>query len=299
MTAQVAVVGSYGVGLTFDVDALPGAGETITCRSFAQHDGGKGSNQAVAAARLGARATLQTAIGDDPFGEGARHLWAEEGVQADPVVRAGERTMTAVVLVEADGENRIVIAPGALARFAPEDLDASLLASADVALVQLEIPLDTARHALQLARRAGVRTILNPAPAPPAATALGLLAAADIITPNIHEARRALGATTSAGDALADRLAARTGAAVVLTAGALGSYVADGGTVAHVAATAVARVVDSTGAGDAFSGALGVAVAEGADLTEAARFASGAAARCVARRGVVPGLPRRSELGAP
>ena len=296
MSARVSVVGAYGVGLTFGVDAVPAAGETASCRSFAQHHGGKGSNPAVAAARLGADVSVQAAIGDDAFGDGARKLWAREGVRAAPLVCPGTTTMLGAILVEPDGENRIVLAPGALERFTPEHLDASLIAESDVVLVQLEIPLATAAQALALARRAGARGVLDPAPAPVGAGMLELASAADVITPNLLEARRLLGAPGSPGDELAARLAEATDATVVVTAGALGAYVAHRGGVAHVEASPVGRVVDSTGAGDAFSAALGVALAEGASLPEAARFAARAAAHCVGAAGAIPGLARREDL---
>ncbi|MDA8313087.1 MAG: ribokinase [Actinomycetota bacterium] len=296
MSVRVSVVGAYGVGLTFDLDVVPEAGETVSCRSFVQHHGGKGSNQAVAAARLGAMVSLQTALGDDAFGEGARSLWEREGVAAAALVCAGTPTMVGAILVEPDGENRIVIAPGALERFTPEHLDASLIFGSDVLLVQLEIPLATAAQALAMARRAGVRSVLNPAPAPAVPDVVGLVSSADIVTPNLREARRLLGGVTAPGDQLAARLARSTGGTVVLTAGASGAYVAHDGALTHVEALPVDPIVDSTGAGDAFSAALGVALADGADPIEAARFATRAAAHCVSVPGVIPGLPRREDL---
>ena len=299
MSPRISVVGAYGVGLTFVVDAIPRAGETVSCRSFAQHHGGKGSNQAVAAARLGAQVSLQTAVGDDAFGQGAHRLWESEGVQAAPFVCTDAPTMVGTILVEPDGENRIVIAPGALERFTPEHLDASIIAASDVLLVQLEIPLPTVAHALRVARRAGVRSVLDPAPAPRGADALTLLSEAAVITPNVHEAQRVLEAVTLPGEQLAARLAQRTGAVVVLTAGASGAYVDHDGRSAHIEAIAVDPVVDSTGAGDAFSAALGVALAEGADPAEAARFGTRAAAHCIRVPGVIPGLPRRQDLEGP
>ena len=162
------VVGSYGVGLTLATDRVPDAGETVIGRSFSTGHGGKGSNQAVAARRLGARVTLFTAVGADAFGAGARALWDDEGVEHDQVVTGTGSTMVGVILVDASGENRIAIAPGVLSDFGPQHLDrlADALADCDVLLVGLEIPLATAVAALRAGRAAGVTTVLNPAPAP-------------------------------------------------------------------------------------------------------------------------------------
>jgi ribokinase len=319
---RISVVGSYGVGLTFGTARAPAAGETVTGRYFRTDHGGKGSNQAVAAARLGARVRLRTALGGDSFAAGARELWAAEGITASPVTCPAEATMAGAIIVDDRGENRIVIAPGALDGFRPEHVTAADVDGADVLLVQLEIPLPTALRALRLAASAGVRSILNPAPAPDGPLVPDLLAAANIITPNLNEARLLLSALTPAGpaaggpgpggegevdrepaDAAADdcaamaaRLAERAGAVVVLTAGARGAYLADGGPVRHVPAPVVTDVVDTTGAGDAFNAGLAVALAEGADLDGAARFATRAAAYCVRAAGVIPGLPRRADL---
>lgn len=300
MGARVNVVGSYGAGLTYGLGRFPDRGETVLARYHRVDHGGKGSNQAVAAARLGARVRLRTALGNDAFGEAARRLWAEEGVEASVVVVAGEPTMTGAILVEPDGENRIVVAPGALAQLRPEHLGPDDVAGADVLLVQLEIPIETALRALELASGAGVRSVLNPAPAPEASRRelAALLEAADILTPNLGEARALIGGGEGLdAPALARELARRCRGSVVLTAGALGAFVVEAGQLEHVPAEAVQQVVDSTGAGDAFSAALALAVAEGEGLFESSRFAARAAARAVTAAGVVPSLPRRAELG--
>src|SRR4051794_5232480 len=183
--AKIAVVGSYGVGLTVELDRVPEAGETVVGRSFRTDHGGKGSNQAVGAVRLGAEVDFLTAIGDDAFGHEAIALWEAEGVRAEPVV-VNAPTMTAPILVEPSGENRIIIVPGALAELGRVHVDAfaGRIAAADICVVQLEIPVDTALYALELARRAGARTILNPAPAPPSPIAPEV----DYVTPNETEA---------------------------------------------------------------------------------------------------------------
>ncbi len=270
---RIAVVGSYGVGLTFGIERAPERGETLIGTLFRTDHGGKGSNQAVGAARLGAEVTLLTAIGEDAFGDGAVELWAEEGVDATLVVRASLPTMTAAILVEAGGDNRIVIVPGALSTLTPAHVDAfaAQIASADVLLVQLEIPVVTALHALEVGRQRGVRTVLNPAPAPPSPIA----PAADYLTPNESEAF----AVDEADGTL------------VVTLGEQG---------ARLRGTQVpafpADAVDTTGAGDAFCAAFAVALAEGATDTDAVRWGCAAGAHMVEHEGVIPGLPTRAQL---
>ncbi len=270
--ARVAVVGSYGAGLTVELDRVPEEGETVIGRTFRVDHGGKGSNQAVGAARLGASVVLLTALGDDSFGRSARELWRLEGVEAE-VVDAPAATMTAPILVEPSGLNRIVVVPGALAHLSPAHVDAfaDRIAAADVCLVQLEIPIETALYALEVARQAGVRTILNPAPAP----AEPIAPQVDYLTPNASEAASVRGARGT----------------LVLTLGEQGAELAG----IRVAAFP-ARVVDTTGAGDAFTAAFAVALAEGIPDLDAARWGCAAGAHMVEHAGVVPGLPNRAEL---
>jgi ribokinase len=270
---RVAVVGSYGVGLTFAAERVPGRGETVIGDLFRTDHGGKGSNQAIGAARLGAEVSLLTAVGEDSFGDEAVALWAAEGVDARAVLRAPLPTMTAAILVERSGDNRIVVVPGALSTLAAEHVEAfaAQIEQADLLLVQLEIPLEAALRALDIARRAGVRTVLNPAPAPPAP----LSVAADYLTPNETEAHAVAGAEGT----------------VVLTLGERGARV-DG----EVVPAFPARVVDSTGAGDAFCAAFGVALAEGLSDLDATRWGCAAGAHMVEHEGVVPGLPTLAQL---
>jgi ribokinase len=188
----VAVVGSYGIGLTVELDRVPEAGETVVGRTFRTDHGGKGSNQAVGAVRLGADVHFLTAVGDDAFGHAAIALWQTEGVDTEAVVVPQAATMTAPIFVEPTGANRIVIVPGALDWLTRAHVDAFAprIASSDVCAVQLEIPVDTALYALEVARRAGVRTILDPAPAPPTPIAPEV----DYLTPNATEAAAVRGA---------------------------------------------------------------------------------------------------------
>lgn len=277
--ARVAVVGSYGVGLTFVSGRAPERGETVVGSDFRRDHGGKGSNQAIGAARLGVETSLLTAVGEDEFGDGAFELWRAEGVEIDLVQRVPLPTMTAAILVEAGGDNRIVIVPGALSALTPADVDsfAERIAAADVCLVQLEIPVETAHRALEVARASGVRTVLNPAPAPPSPLADAMLALADYLTPNQTESA-----------ALGDPPTAPT---LVLTLGSDGARIGD----EHVPAFPAAPV-DTTGAGDAFNAAFAVALAERRADLEAVRWGCAAGAHMVEHEGVVPGLPTRAEL---
>ncbi|MGA8048254.1 MAG: ribokinase [Dermatophilaceae bacterium] len=297
---RVAVVGSYGVGLTMRVPRVPVAGETLSGGEFASGHGGKGSNQAVQAARLGAEVTFLTAIGTDAMGESARRLWADEAVTAHPVVVRDAATMAGVILVEPNGENRIVIASGALDHLEPGHVDerSADLAVADIVVVSLEIPVAVAVRALEVAHAGGTRTLLNPAPA--ASLPDDVWAHVDVVTPNVTEAAILLGLDPDSPDhppeELARLLHERTGATVLLTRGGDGVTVADDTGVTTVAAVRAERVVDTTGAGDAFTAATAVALADGADPISAARFAARVGSYVVGHHEVIPALPTRAEL---
>jgi ribokinase len=270
---RVAVVGSYGVGLTFGSARAPDRGETVIGTLFRTDDGGKGSNQAVGAARLGAEVSLLTAVGADTFGDRAYELWEREGVDASAVIRSDAPTMTAAILVEASGDNRIVIVPGALSTLTPRHVEefGPQIESADVLLVQLEIPVESAVRALEIGNAAGVRTVLNPAPAPSEPIA----PRADYIVPNETEA----GAVSGAAGTL------------VVTLGEEGARIGDD--LVHAFPV---RAADTTGAGDAFCAAFAVALAEGAADLDAVRWGCAAGAHMVEHAGVIPGLPTRAQL---
>jgi ribokinase len=271
--ARVAVVGSYGVGLTFGLARAPEPGETVIGHTFRTDHGGKGSNQAIGAARLGAEVSLLTAVGEDSFGDRAFAAWREETIDVSAVERFSAATMCAAILVDASGQNRIAIVPGALAELTREHVDVfqRQIATADVLLVQLEIPLDTALYALEVGRELGVTTILNPAPAPAEPIAPDV----DYLTPNETELRAVEDATGT----------------IVLTLGERGARLGD-----ELVPAFPAEVVDTTGAGDAFAAAFAVAVAEGRDLREAVRWGCAAGAHMVEHPGVVAGLPTRAQL---
>jgi ribokinase len=296
---RVAVVGSYGVGMTMRMPRLPVAGETLLGGEFRSGHGGKGSNQAVAAGRLGADVALLTAVGDDAMGRAARELWAAEGVDASATVTAPAATMVGMILVEPSGENRIVIATGALDHLRPEHVRdfAGRLAAADIAVVSLEIPLDTAVSALRTAHEAGTSTLFNPAPA--RLVPNDAWQHIDVLTPNRTEAAVLLGLSPDAAkpaQELAQLLHDRSGATVVLTLGAEGALICDTAGHTTVAAVPATEVVDTTGAGDAFTAAVAVELAGGRPVTDAVGFAARAGAYAVARHEVIPALPRRADL---
>jgi len=297
--ARVTVVGSYNHGLTMAVPSLPVPGETVLGEEFAEGVGGKGSNQAVAAARLGADAAFVGRLGDDRFAADAEALWDREGVDASAVERVdGTHTGVGFVIVEEGGENAIAVAPGANEAFgAPAVREAAgTVADADVLLTQLEIGDEAVVAALETAAERGTEAVLNPAPAGEAPDAA--LAAADVLTPNRTEARILAGHDPDADVAdrpLAESLVERGPDAVVLTRGADGALV-----VTDDGATAVPaiepQVVDTTGAGDAFNAGFAVARAEGLDVVAAVRFGVVAGGLACTAYEVVPALPTREAL---
>jgi len=281
--AAIAVVGSLNLDLVVRVPRLPGPGETVSGDDVFRNPGGKGANQAVAAARLGRRVAMVGCVGDD---EAGRELLAS--LEADGVDRSrvrvvdGAPTGTAFITVGDDGENQIVVSPGANARLTPDDVAAAgtALAAAAVTLLQLEVALETVAAA---ARTAGGKVVLNPAPV--RALPSALLGEVDVLVPNrVELAQLAAGrapATVEEAAELAGRLPAR---AVVVTLGADGALVVEPGRARHVPAVPV-RPVDTTAAGDAFCGRLADALAAGAALEDAARRAVRVAAAACLRRG--------------
>ena len=298
----VLVIGSYNTDLVMRGPRLPAPGETILGGPFAQHHGGKEANQAVAAARLAATGQVHfvTKVGDDAFGRQALTQLRAEGVDTTHVrVAPGQPTGVALIHVAtATGEKSLSVAAGANAHLRPADADAALAAAAPgtVVVLQLETPLPTVLHAARQAAARGLRVVLNPAPAQPLPADLG----ADLyaLTPNETEAQTLTGVwVTDAATAAvaASRLHAAGIGRVVLTLGAQGAYWSDGTGAALVAAPAV-PVVDTTAAGDCFTGVLAVALAEGIALPDAVAFAGWAAALAVTRPGTQASLPTRAEL---
>ncbi|MBU0641026.1 MAG: ribokinase [Planctomycetes bacterium] len=297
---QILVVGSVNMDLVVSAPRIPRPGETIIGGRFDTFPGGKGANQAVAAARLGADVALVGRVGDDANGRSLRATLQQAGVDCRYVrTTAAAASGVALIVVSEAGENAICVAPGANGQLMPQDIDEAeaLLAAARVCIVQLEVPLPTVLRMLELARRHGVETILDPAPVP-AQLPDGLLDV-DILTPNQSEAAQLLH-TDVAGQTsymIANQLRARGARAVVLKLGAQGAFVRETQVADHVPAHVV-DVVDSTAAGDAFTAALAVGRSAGVALSQAARFANAAGALTCAGRGAQPSLPTRAEVEA-
>ena len=302
MAGHIAVLGIFVADATFRTGRLPGMGETVIGESVALSPGGKGSNQAVAAARLGARVRFISRIGRDSFADMGLAAWADAGVE--PLVARSDSAATgaAAVLVDAHtGENAIVVCPGAASEISEADIDAAAdaIRSAAVFVTQFEQPLPAAARALAIAREAGVTTVLNPAPA--AEAPKDMLRLSDYVTPNEAEAEALSGIPVGDEDgarraaaALRDRGAGRA----VITLGARGALFDGPGGAAFVPAFRAGPVVETTGAGDAFNGAFAVALAEGRDPGWAVRFACAAAGISVTRSGTSQSMPNRTEVEA-
>jgi ribokinase len=288
--------------MTLTVPRVPAIGETLIGEDFDLGPGGKGSNQAIGARRLGAEVNFLTCVGPDDFGQAARALWTREGVGIDHVKTGTKRTMVGFILVEPGGENRIAIAPGALNELSASDVQAfaPCIERADLCLTGLEIPLEAVIATLRVARRAGVPTLFNPAPAVPLPDDVWPMV--DYLTPNRGEASVLLGgqAESLPIGSLIEGLRRFFDGALVITLGANGAaFSAPGAVTAALSEPATpARVVDTTGAGDAFNSALAVAIADGRPLPEAVAFANAAGAYAVSVLGVIDGLPRREQLAA-
>jgi ribokinase len=297
--SRVLIVGSANVDFTVALPRLPRPGETVSEGTLLVARGGKGANQAVAARRLGAEVRLIACVGDDASGRDVRQALSDEGIGVEAIVTASQAaTGTALIVVDAEGRNQIAVAPGANRALTVADVERrdADFAWAEVVVCSLEVPSATARRALECARRHGALTILNPAPLPDCG--LDFLHLTDYVTPNEGEAARLTGLTLSDLDGAATVAAAirALGAAhAIVTLGA-GGAVADGddGRV-HAPAFAV-TAVDTTGAGDAFNGALAVALAERRPLAAALRFANATAALACTVRGAQPSLPTRHEV---
>jgi ribokinase len=287
----VVVVGSVNADLVVSVRELPRPGETVTGGVFARHGGGKGANQAVAAARLGVRVRFVGAVGADDLGEEALGLLADEGVDVSGAARLHDvPTGVAVIVVDERGENQIAVASGANGAITAQHVTDTLeLDGHGVVLLNHEVPPAVVAAGVRAARDAGWTAILNPAPARDLIDGL----AGVILTPNADEARRLT--TEDDVEAAARALAARTGALVLVTLGSDGALLLCGRTAERLPAPHV-QVVDTTGAGDTVNGALAAELAAGRPLRDAARFALTAAALSTRVAGAREGMPRRDEV---
>jgi len=294
MAGHIVVVGSLNMDLVVRAPRHPQPGETILGGDFRTFPGGKGANQAVAAARLGAAVQMIGRVGADAFGAALLQTLAQDGVDTRHVPRDQEApTGVALITLNAAGQNTIVVAPGANARLTPQDVVAAeaAFASAAVLLLQLECPLPAVAQAIELAKQHGAQVVLNPAPAQPLDAAL--LAKVDYLLPNQSE----LALLTGLDDIrpAVSRLQAIGVRRIVVTLGEEGVLVAEDASEIHLPAHGV-TVVDTTAAGDAFAGAFAVALLEGHSTCQAAAWGNAAGALAVTRAGAQPSLPRRGEL---
>ncbi|WP_317443470.1 ribokinase [Streptomyces collinus] len=292
------VVGSANADLVIGVERRPAAGETVLGGDLAVHPGGKGGNQAVAAARLGARTALLARVGDDAHGRLLLDAQRAAGVDTAGVLVGGAPTGVALITVDPSGDNSIVVSPGANARLAPADVRsaAGLVRAARVVSAQLEIPLETV---VEVVRNLSPdsRFVLNPSPPRPLPDEV--LAVCDPLIVNEHEARVLLGEACEGGEPAdwARLLLARGPRSVVVTLGAAGALVRDGSGMSRVPAPKV-DAVDTTGAGDAFTAALAVGLGSGAALADAAAHAARVGAVAVTRRGAQESYPTLAEAEA-
>lgn len=284
---DVLVVGSANLDLVATVEHLPAPGETVIGSDYAEHAGGKGLNQAVAARRAGARTAFLGCLGNDAAGDSLHQLLSSEGIDR-MVTDVAAPTGRALIAVDSRAENSIVVIPGAnsMVSIGVVDDRRDAIARASVVLCQLEIPLEAVEAALAIARLGGARTVLNPAPA--ADLPRGILELCDIVVPNQHEVAQ-LGGTSALLDAGVGT--------VVITLGARGIRVVTRDGQWEIPPFVV-RAIDTTGAGDAACGALAAALSQGADVLTAARRASAAGALAATRRGAVPSLPSAEEIDA-
>ena len=302
MSKSISILGIFVADLTFRTERMPNKGETYIGNSFKLGPGGKGSNQAVAARRAGAETMFITKIGKDTFGEMAMKLYADEGINSKYVWEIPDMSTGAasIVVNEETGDNAIIVVPGAADAMVPDDLDNAEAGIADCAffMASLEVPIPVMQHGLEVAKRNGVPTILNPAPA--AILPDEVYGLSDYFTPNETEAAILAGipvVTIEDAEEAAKIFLQRGIDTVVITLGEKGAYVRNSVINQHVPAFDMGgKVLETTGAGDAFNGGFAYALAEGMSLIEAVRFGSATAAISVTRLGTAPAMPVNSEI---
>ncbi|MEW6061947.1 MAG: ribokinase [Bacteroidota bacterium] len=299
MKPLITVIGSSNVDLIVKLPRFPKPGETVLGGQFYKAQGGKGANQAVAAARAGANVCFISRVGNDDFGKSTLLSYSKDGITIDHVsVDNTIPTGVAVIYVDAHGENTIGLAEGANATLTPEQVRraASVISLSKLLLLQLEIPFETVKESILLARKANVPVILNPAPAQPIDSEI--LKNVSILTPNEIEAEFLTGISLTTDDAIkhaAQQLRSRGVHTVIITLGSRGVYVSTERENLFVPSFQV-EAADTTAAGDVFNGTLAVAIAEGKKLIDAIRFANAAAALSVTKLGAQTSAPRREEI---
>ena len=301
-TPSIVILGIFVADTAYRAARQPRIGETILGDSFVLGPGGKGSNQAVAAARLGAAVSMISRLGQDPFAQMALDMWKAERIRPAIQQDAESYTGAAYIFIESTtGNNAIIVAPGAAAKLTAGEVRShrALIAEADIFMTQLEQPIPAAFEGLKVAREARVMTILNPAPA--ASVGPDLLGLCDYITPNETEAEAITGIpvrTTSDAEAAARKLRSLGAGDVIITLGEGGAALLQDQAFHHVPAVSAGDVVETTGAGDSFNGAFAYARALGQDALEAVRFANAAAAISVTRPGTAPSMPKLADVEA-
>jgi len=296
---KIVVVGSSNTDMVVKTDRLPQPGETILGGEFAIVPGGKGANQAVAAARLGADVTLVARLGIDAFGESALENFQEEGINTRFIVRDPDAPSgVALIFVDANGENMIVVAPGANSRLSVEDVEnaADAIRNSSALLLQLEVPMDAVVRAAEIAHTGRVKVLLTPAPA--RQLPRHLLEMVDVLIPNEIEAATLLGLSGEVDEQNARRLLDLGINTAVLTLGAKGALIVTPDDATHLVPARKVDAVDSTAAGDAFAGALAVRLASGSDIMTSVDYACRAAAVSVTKIGAQSSLPTSAEVDA-
>lgn len=296
---RIAVIGSSNIDMVISAERLPKPGETVLGGSFRMFSGGKGANQAVAAARLGGDVTFITKTGNDLFGKQNIEQYESERIDtryisSDPELPTG----VALITVDRRGENCIVVASGANAALSPEDVEGvrEVIEKSGILLLQLEIPMETVEYAAALAHKKGVKVILNPAPA--ASLPDKLLKCLYAIIPNKNEAEKLSGipiSSSASAKRAADVIAGKGVAKVIITLGEKGAFIKDGSDYYEIPADKV-KAVDTTAAGDTFCGALCVGLSEGLSIEEAAKMANKASGIAVSRQGAQNSIPYRNEI---
>lgn len=299
---KIVLIGSYLVALVMDTDRIPYKGETVMARNFREAYGGKGSDMAVQAARLGTKVDFVGMVGDDSFGKAFADLMTEEGVNIDLLeFRPELATGAGFIIKSMDGHNIITLDIGANQLFDAAHVDKaqSRISGDDVVLIQLEIPLETALHAAKIGSEAGATVILNPAPAPDLRNVD--LSHVDILTPNETELRVLMGLAPDAEldeAELAKQVLALGPKMVLVTLGARGSMMVTGDEVKQIPAFDIDGIIDSNGAGDSFNASLATGLTEGMTVAEATRFANAVAGLCCTRWDTVPSYHTREEVQA-